>query len=275
MVEKATDPASLRSSKPAAIAADTFRDLFSLRGKVAWITGASRGLGRAVAAGLAEAGACIAITARSEADLASLAQELGSPSKVKVAPGNVADPARMADIAENIAKDFGAIDILVNTAGISPTVRESEDLATQEWRAVLDVNLSGTFFCCREAGRLMLARGSGSIINVSSAHGSTGVARMAAYGASKGGVENLTRSLAVEWASSGVRVNCLAPGYMVTDLTRAYLSSRFGDHVRANIPMGQPGTDTDLLGAALFLASDASSYVTGAIIPVDGGWTAQ
>jgi NAD(P)-dependent dehydrogenase (short-subunit alcohol dehydrogenase family) len=121
----------------------------------------------------------------------------------------------------------------------------------------------------------MLAQGSGSIINVSSVHGSTGVARMAAYGASKGGVENLTRSLSVEWAGSGVRVNCLAPGYIETDLTHDYLRSRHGEQVRGGIPMGHPGAADDLVGAAVYLASDASRYVTGAVIPVDGGWTAR
>ncbi len=247
---------------------------FSLQGKTAWITGAGRGLGRALAIGLAGAGARLAITSRDEAGLVALAKEL-APSEVLVAPGSVSDAPAMAAVAARVARELGGPDVLVNMAGISPTVRRSEELDDQAWRQILEVNLSGTFYCCREAAKYMIAAGGGVIINVSSVYGSTGAARMAAYGASKGAVENLTRSLAIEWASQGVRVNCLAPGYIRTDLTRAYLDSRLGAEVRARIPMGQPGEPDDIVGAALFLASDASSYVTGAIIPIDGGWTAQ
>lgn len=249
-------------------------ELFGLADKVAWVTGAGRGIGRAVATGLAAAGARVAVTARNADDLRGLADELPQ-YEVFVVAGDVADPACVADVAQRVLDRFGTLDVLVNTAGVSPTVRRSQDLGDEQWLQVLGINLNGTFFCCREAGRHMIAKGSGAIVNVSSVHGSTGVARMAAYGASKGAVENLTRSLAIEWAPEGVRVNCLAPGYIETDMTRSYLRSRFGDEVRAAIPMGQPGSTRDLVGAAVFLASDAASYVTGAIIPVDGGWTAR
>src|ERR1700722_10008603 len=168
-----------------------------LKGKIAWITGASRGLGEALTRGLAEAGATVAITSRGEEDLRQLAADLDSHD-VLVQPGSVAAPAAMAATARTVVDQLGGLDVLVNMAGICPTVRRSEDLADAEWQQVLDVNLSGTFYCCREAARHMIHVGSGgSIINVSSAHGSTGVVRMAAYGASKGGVENLTRSLAI------------------------------------------------------------------------------
>ncbi len=250
------------------------RTMFDLSGKVAWITGAGRGLGRALAVGLAEAGARVAITSRNEDELREVVESLDGREAL-VVPGNVADAGAVRGIVGGIADQFGRVDVLVNMAGISPTVRPSEEVSDDEWARVLEVNLSGTFYCCREAGRLMLEKGSGSIVNVSSVHGSTGVARMAAYGASKGGVENLTRSLAIEWATGGVRVNCIAPGYIETDLTRRYLRSRFGDDVRASIPLGQPGRTADLVGAAVYLASDASSYVTGAVLPIDGGWTAR
>jgi NAD(P)-dependent dehydrogenase (short-subunit alcohol dehydrogenase family) len=194
---------------------------------------------------------------------------------VAVLPGSVADPAAMAATARAVVDQLGGLDVLVNMAGICPTVRRSEDLADAEWQQVLDVNLSGTFYCCRAAARYMIDAGGGSIINVSSAHGSTGVIRMAAYGASKGGVENLTRSLAIEWAPRGVRVNCLAPGYFETQLTSAYLASSAGERVKRSIPMGRIGDRSELVGAAVFLASDASSYMTGALLNVDGGWTAQ
>lgn len=249
-------------------------DLFSLPDKVAWITGAGRGMGRSVAVAFARAGARLAVTGRSVESLDSLRSELPN-TEILVLQGDVADCPAMERTADRIVDRYGRLDVLVNMAGISPTVRPSEEIADQEWRDVLDVNLGGTFYCCRAAARHMLAAGSGSIVNVSSVHGSTGVANMAAYGASKGAVENLTRSLGVEWARRGVRVNCLAPGYIETDMTYAYLRSRYGDRVRDGIPMGHPGTVSDIVGAALFLAAPASRYVTGAIIPVDGGWTAR
>ena len=227
-----------------------------------------------MASGYARAGARIAVTARSERELVGLEKELAG-HEVLVLPGSVADSHAMATAADRIVEWRGSLDVLVNMAGISPTVRRSEDLTDQDWLDTLDVNLNGTFYCCRAAAAHMLKARTGSIINVSSVHGSTGVSRMAAYGASKGAVENLTRSLAIEWADRAVRVNCLAPGYFRTQLTEAYLSSRFGAAVLAGIPLRRVGEAAELVGAAIFLASDAASYVTGTFIHVDGGWTAR
>lgn len=214
------------------------------------------------------------MTARNAGGLRDLARDLDGHD-VLVLPGSVTDSATMTAAAQEIVRTSGALDVLVNVAGINPTVCRSESLTDADWQQIIDVNLTGTFYCCRAAAAWMLPAGHGSIINISSVHGSTGVARMAAYGASKGGVENLTRSLAVEWAPSSVRVNCLAPGYFRTQLTERYLASSSGDNVRAAIPLGRVGEAAELVGAAVFLASDDSSYITGAFLHVDGGWTAQ
>ncbi|MFC0530282.1 SDR family NAD(P)-dependent oxidoreductase [Phytohabitans kaempferiae] len=248
-----------------------------LAGKVAWITGAGRGLGRAIAVGLAAAGARVALTARSADQLKDVADEIDSRTggPTLVLPGSVSDPAVVADHAARVVGELGRLDVLVNSAGISPSVVRSEHLTDADWQQILDINLTGTFYCCREAGRYMLAAGSGSIVNVSSVHGHTAVERMCAYAASKGGVELLTRTLSVEWADRGVRVNSLAPGYFRTQLTEAYVASRHGARVMSRIPMARIGETSELVGAAVFLAGDASSYVTGASLVVDGGWTAQ
>ncbi|MFC4000111.1 SDR family NAD(P)-dependent oxidoreductase [Prauserella oleivorans] len=242
---------------------------FDLTGKTAWVTGAGKGLGRAMALALARAGARLAVTSRTAADLRSLAQETG-PDTV-VLPGSVDDAAFVEDCADRI----GRIDVLVNCAGISPSFTRSESVTDDDWRRVLEVNLDGTFFCCRAVGRRMLEQGGGSIVNVSSVHGTTGFQRIAAYAASKGGVEALTRVLAVEWADRGVRVNALAPGYFATDLSDGLLRSRWGEVITSAVPQARVGEATELAGAAVFLASDASSYVTGSTLYVDGGWTAR
>jgi NAD(P)-dependent dehydrogenase (short-subunit alcohol dehydrogenase family) len=245
---------------------------FDLTGRVAWVTGAGKGLGRRMALALAEAGASVAVTSRTVDDLRTLAAE---------AHGALALPAAVDDLdavrgcVDRIVDEYGKLDVLVNCAGISPVFKRSESVTGEEWRQVLDVNLGGTFHCCREAGRQMLDQGQGSIVNVSSVHAVSGFERLAPYAASKGAVEALSRVLAVEWADRGVRVNVLAPGYFRTDLSDGLMSSRWGETVLRSIPQGRIGDAGELGGAVVYLASDASSYVTGSTLYVDGGWTAR
>ncbi|WP_031468466.1 SDR family NAD(P)-dependent oxidoreductase [Sciscionella sediminilitoris] len=242
---------------------------FDLTGKTAWVTGAGKGLGRAMATALAGAGSVVALTSRTRSHLKSLAGELGE--NTLVLPGSVSDEG----FAEECVEQIGQIDILVNCAGISPTFKRSEQVSNEEWRRVLNVNLDGSWFCARAAGQRMLEQGGGSIINVSSVHAVTGFERIAPYAASKGGLEALTRVLAVEWANRGVRVNTIAPGYFGTELAEPLMHSRWGEKITGAIPLGRTGEPTELGGAAVFLASDASTYMTGTTLHVDGGWTAH
>lgn len=249
---------------------------FDLTGTRVWVTGASRGIGRATALGFAAAGAAVALTARSEPALKEVAAEieaLGGQALVLV--GSVSDGHAVADAADTIRSEWGGLDALVNCAGVSPTFKRAEHVEDEEWRNVLDINVTGSFLCAREAGKLMLEGPGGSVVNISSIHGQVGMERMAAYSASKGAVDALTRTLALEWAGRGIRVNTLSPGYFETDMTEALREHpKWGDHLLARIPMGRFGVPEELVSAALFLASSASGFMTGANMVVDGGWTA-
>lgn len=248
--------------------------LFDLSGKVAVVTGAGRGIGRAIAEALARCGASLVLSGRARAALDKAAATIGRD--VLVQPVDVSRQSDVIALRDAALARFGRIDVLVNNAGINPIWRTIEKTSLADWQAIIDVNLTGSFLCCKYIGSTMAERGGGSIINMSSVAGQVGLARSVPYCASKGGVELLTKALALDWAKRGVRVNCLAPGYVDTDLTAGLLhhetlSKPFLDHT----PMGRFGETRDVVGAAVFLASDASSYMTGQSLVVDGGWTAH
>jgi 2-deoxy-D-gluconate 3-dehydrogenase len=251
-------------------------DRFRLDGRTALVTGASRGLGAAMARALAEAGADVALHARQLVDT-DAARDLSKACGVRAF-------ALAADLAQRDASDrlvdeataaLGRIDILVNNAGIIRRA-DAHDYSDGDWDAVLMVDLTNVFRLCRAVGRGMLARGSGKIINVASMLAFQGGTRVPAYAAAKGGVAQLTKALANEWAARGVNVNAIAPGYMRTDNTQALRDdvARY-EAITARIPAGRWGEPEDLAGAVVFLASPASDYVHGYILSVDGGWLAR
>jgi NAD(P)-dependent dehydrogenase (short-subunit alcohol dehydrogenase family) len=247
----------------------------SLNGKVIWVTGAGKGLGRAIAVAALTEGATVVATSRSTDDLLSL--QAGHPAgRVIVAPGSVADEADVDRIVSDLSNgETGTLHGLVNCAGISPSFVRSENLDVTTFQQVIATNTVGAFICARAAARIMLDQpGGGSIVNVSSVHAAVGYPRIAAYAASKGAIAALTTTLAVEWADRGVRVNTIAPGYFRTDMSRGLLDSTWRQDLIARIPMGRTGRPEELGRAATYLLSDDSSYVTGTTISIDGGWQA-
>jgi NAD(P)-dependent dehydrogenase (short-subunit alcohol dehydrogenase family) len=248
-----------------------------LDGRVAWVTGASRGLGRAIALALAGVGASVVLSARDAERLGEIVRIIeGAGGNARAVPGSVTDPQHVSEAAAAVDREWGRLDILINNAGVGATGRRAEAIDAAEWHRTLDVNLTAPFACCQAALPLLERSDGGAVVNVSSIHGSVGLQRQAAYSASKGGVELLTRALAVEWAPRGIRVNAVAPGYLETDMTRELLAHpRLRDGLINNIPLGRFGTVSDVVAAVLFLSSPWSSYTTGSTVFVDGGWTAR
>ena len=248
---------------------------FDLTGKTALVTGGNGGIGLGIAGALAGAGANVAVAARdaekTRAAVASLRALGASAVGVSI---DVADEDSVARaVAETIA-EFGAIDVLVNNAGIGIR-KPPQDYTLDEWRRVVSVNLDGTFLCSREVHPHMKRGGGGKIINIGSMTSVFGSDWVASYSASKGGVVQLTKSLAVAWASDNIQVNAILPGWIHTDLTapiRTAHPERY-EYIRSRIPNGRWGEPDEMGGAAVFLASAASDYVTGASLPVDGGYT--
>ncbi|MFG1463339.1 glucose 1-dehydrogenase [Xanthobacter sp. DSM 24535] len=247
-----------------------------LEGKIVIVTGGGRGLGRAISEGFAAAGAHVVLTGRTAATVEEAAAAIAAQGGA--AEGFAADVSREDDmdaLCRTVVERHGRIDTLVNNAGINPWYKAAEETSLDEWRAVVDTNLTGVFLAARAAGRVMLAQGEGAVVNVTSVAGRVGLARTTAYCAAKGGVEMMTRQLALEWAKKGVRVNAIGPGYFETDLTEGLRHNpKLAERVTARTPMGRFGHPQELVGACLFLASPAASYITGASLAVDGGWTA-
>ena len=249
---------------------------FRLDGKVALVTGSSRGLGHGIALHLAHAGADLVVTARRLSTLGAVLNAVEASGRRCLALELDVRDVRSIDAAvTRVRSEFGRIDVLVNNAGINirgPALDVTED----QWDTVLDTNLKGLFFCCQAVGRHMISLGGGSIINIASTMGLVALENRASYCSSKGGVVLLTKALALEWARHGVRVNAVAPTFVLTDMTVAVLSEPASKaNVLAKIPMGRVGEVDEVSKAVLFLASPASSFTTGVVLPVEGGYLAQ
>jgi NAD(P)-dependent dehydrogenase (short-subunit alcohol dehydrogenase family) len=249
------------------------RDMFELKGRAALVTGGARGIGKACAEALAEMGADIALIDIHEENLAKAAEDL-EQSGVEVKP-IVCDVTRADQVAQALqetADRFGRLDVLVNSAGITVWAK-GEEMTEDEWDRVINLDLKGTFLCCRAAANIMIPQKSGSIINIASMSGTivNTPQCQVSYNAAKAGVMHLTRSLAVEWAQHNIRVNSLSPGYTATEMTMTV--PEYHEGWEALIPMGRMADPKELVGAVVYLASDASTYTTGHDLIIDGGYT--
>lgn len=249
-------------------------ELFNLTGKLAIITGASQGLGMEIARFMAEAGASVALIARNEEKLSKLEKELtDSGHQALSVPLDIMDTEKIQSAMKKINDHFGRIDILINNAGTNIT-KPAEEITEADWDQVLDLNLKSAFFCCQAAGEYLKKSKNGKIINMSSQMAAVGYYKRSAYSSSKGGMTQLTRSLAIEWAKHHVNVNAVAPTFVETPLTKPMLEDPdFQNDVMSRIPLRRLAKPEDLFGAILFLSSASSNMVTGQTLYIDGGWT--
>jgi NAD(P)-dependent dehydrogenase (short-subunit alcohol dehydrogenase family) len=243
----------------------------ALKGRTALVTGSSRGIGLAVARAMAAAGAKVVLNSRDPGAARAAAEQVGNGAVGLAA--DLGSPAGAAGLVEGALEALGSIDILVNNAGIAMAA-ESIELSAADWQRTIDVDLSAVFYCAQAAGRHMLQRGSGAIVNISSVQAFTPLARRVAYAASKAGVIGVTKALAVEWAPA-VRVNAVAPGYVATQMVEELVQAGRvnAEAIAARTPMRRMAQPEEIAAAVVFLASDAAGYITGETLMVDGGWT--
>lgn len=244
---------------------------YDLSGRVALVTGASKGLGRTIAEALAGAGATVALVSRTRADIEAVAAALTAAGHQAIAvSADVTDEASIADMVAQVLAHCGHIDVLVNNAGVGET-GAVVDMDASRWDWIMETNVRGPMLCCKHVGPHMLQRQQGKVINVASVMASRVARYMAAYAASKSALVQFTRTLALEWIRHNVQVNALCPGYFLTDMNADFFASERGQRFIGDLPIGRLGDPAELAGAAVFLASDATSYVTGTTLYVDGG----
>ena len=250
-------------------------DLIGLAGKVCVITGAGKGIGYECAKTFASQGAKLALISRTEEDLLRLKEDLGLPeSDILCMAGDVSDSDTVKSFVASVIAKYGCIDVLINNAGIRFR-KKFLDISFSEWQNVMDVNVGSAFMFCQEVGRHMIKQKNGKIINMASVVGTLGLSELAAYGASKGAVISMTKSLAIEWAEHNINVNVLAPGFCETSYTENFKKkSELYQFTLDRTPMGKWGESADVANTCIFLASDMSKYITGEVISVDGGWSA-
>ncbi len=246
----------------------------SVEGKVAIITGSSQGIGNTLAKGFGKAGASVALAARSADRLEEAVEEIKSQGgRALAVPTDVSDSSQVSDMVRQTVETFGRVDVLINCAGGTGADRFIPllDLEEAVWDRIVDLNLRSVYLCCRAVGRVMTEEKRGSVINVSSGAATAPVAGLTYYCAAKSGVNQFTRALAMEWGAYNVRVNAISPGMTDTPAERDHMPPEILEKYAGMVPLGRIGQPEDLLGAALFLASDASAFITGVIIPVSGG----